>query len=109
MEQLAELIKKAHNPMLVKPNEAPAGNMIYHVYNDGEVTLQKGGDAYLCRSESIMRYGFSSTVSSDLFPMKIDNGKKIHGYAIVTSEDAYKIHDEIYKILTTKKSEEKKN
>lgn len=107
MEQLAELIKKAHNPNLVKPKEAPSANMIYHVYNDGEITLQKGGDAYLRRSESIMQFGFSSSVPAELFPLKVNNGEKTHGYAIVTSTDADKIHEAIFKLISTKKTEEK--
>lgn len=36
---------------LVHPNESPNGNTIYHLYSDGEITSQKGGWAYLQRSE----------------------------------------------------------
>ena len=36
---------------LVMPNEAPSANTIYHLYSNGEFTYQKGGDAYLRRSE----------------------------------------------------------
>jgi hypothetical protein len=36
---------------LVNPRESPNGNLIYHLYNDGEITYQKGGWAYLQRSE----------------------------------------------------------
>lgn len=36
---------------LVMPNESPNGNTIYHLYSNGQFTFQKGGDAYLRRSE----------------------------------------------------------
>ena len=36
---------------LVNPKESPNENIIYHLYSDGEITFQKGGWAYLQRSE----------------------------------------------------------
>jgi hypothetical protein len=36
---------------LVNPKESPNGNIIYHLYSDGKITSQKGGWAYLARSE----------------------------------------------------------
>jgi hypothetical protein len=35
---------------LIHPEESPNANIIYHLYNDGEITSQKGGWAYLQRS-----------------------------------------------------------
>ena len=45
-----DLIKKLNNPDLIKKNESPNGNIIYHLYSDGTITRQKGGWAYLKRS-----------------------------------------------------------
>ncbi len=36
---------------LIDPDQSPNGNIIYHLYSDGSVTYQKGGWAYLQRSE----------------------------------------------------------
>lgn len=36
---------------LLHPEEAPNGNTMYHLYSNGKFTFQKGGDAYLRRSE----------------------------------------------------------
>ena len=33
------------------PQESPNGNTMYHLYSNGKLTFQKGGDAYLKRSE----------------------------------------------------------
>jgi hypothetical protein len=35
---------------LIHPDESPNVNTIYHLYNDGEITSQKGGWAYGQRS-----------------------------------------------------------
>jgi hypothetical protein len=49
---------KAHNKYyefsptgLIDLNKSPNGNIIYHLYSNGEITSQKGGTAYLQRSE----------------------------------------------------------
>jgi hypothetical protein len=36
---------------LLNETESPNGNIIYHLYSDGNITFQKGGWAYLQRSE----------------------------------------------------------
>lgn len=55
---LNESIIAAHNAHyidsptgLVNPNESPNGNQIYHLYSTGEISYQKGGWAYMRRSE----------------------------------------------------------
>ena len=35
---------------LWKPDESPNGNTMFHLYNDGEITYEKGGFAYGKRS-----------------------------------------------------------
>ena len=47
---LQELIQTHHDPNLVKPDEAPNGNIQTLVFNDGEIMTTKGGDAFLQRS-----------------------------------------------------------
>lgn len=61
MSTIAELnqeIINAHNAHiknnkneLIDENEAPNGNIVYHLYANGTITHQKGGKAYLSRSE----------------------------------------------------------
>jgi hypothetical protein len=86
MDNLKSFIEKAHNLSLVDENESPNGNTIYHIYSDGEITYQKGGWAYLQRSEFSDSCIFLKKNYHDLFPMK---GR--YSYAVVTRDDAYKI------------------
>ena len=87
LEQIQTEIKNAHNPGLVLPEESPNGNWITHLYSYGEITSQKGGWAYLQRSEFTFSYDRFKKNYSDLFPMKRDNNT----YAIMTDEDAKRI------------------
>lgn len=97
-EQIYELVKQSHNPNLIEQcdfplepnynkNTSPCSNSIYHLYNDGEITSQKGAWAYLDRSEFIIEYGIGYKFDINRFPKQC--GKT--GYAIVTSADANKI------------------
>jgi len=86
MDNLKTFIEKAHNLGLVDPNESPNGNTIFHIYSNGEITYQKGGWAYLSRSEFSESCVFLKKNYYDLFPMKDERS-----YAIVTREDAHKI------------------
>lgn len=88
-QKIQEKINSSHNPDLVIKDASPNGNRIYHIYSDGEITNQKGGWAYLCRSEfsdkpPIGRYPHNLT-----FPIK--SGE--HSYAVVTEKDAHLIRD----------------
>ena len=58
IEKLNSDIIAAHNKHyesssngLINPKESPNGNGINHLYSNGEITWQKGGWAYLQRSE----------------------------------------------------------
>ena len=86
-EQIKDAIEKAHNPSLVIKTESPNGNIIYHLYSDGEITSQKGGWAYLQRSEFTSKYSLCKKNYFDIFPMKLKN----LSYAIVTENDANQI------------------
>jgi hypothetical protein len=70
---------------LVNPDEAPNGNIIYHLYSDGGITFQKGGRAYLARSE----FSTESTIGGHRelrmqFPNEADYGRT---YVILTREE----------------------
>ena len=87
LEQIKIAIDKSHNPNLVIHDESPNGNIIYHLYCDGKITYQKGGWAYLQRSEFIEKNASCKKNYLNLFPIIKFN----YSYAIVTQEDAYKI------------------
>lgn len=84
MEEIYNLITKYHDPSLVKPLESPNGNLIYHLYNDGEITQQKGGYAYKARTEFTMESSIKNRLDPKYFPIKKDD----IGYAIMTYENA---------------------
>ena len=90
-----EMIDSMHNPGLVKPNESPNENRIYHIYSDGEITNQKGGWAYGQRSEFVDQHptGYKGKYN---FPLK----SSTNSYAIVTFEDAIKIRTAMIKEKT---------
>lgn len=78
---------------LLKPNESPNGNTMYHLYNDGEITYQKGGWAYGQRS-----------VFQDGLP--VNNMKKLQ---LNFPKDMGVIGGETYAILTQKECQEFRN
>ena len=91
MESIKSFIKQTHNPKLVQPEESPNGNIIYHIYSDGEITFQKGGWAYLQRSEFTDSYALSLKKKYyELFPIKHSTNIS---YAIVTEKDAKSIRN----------------
>lgn len=91
MDSIKSFIDQVHNPKLVQPKESPNGNIIYHIYCDGEITYQKGGWAYLQRSEFTDSYQPSLKKKYyDIFPIK--NSTNI-SYAIVTRQDAISIRN----------------
>jgi hypothetical protein len=95
MEELISFVNYSHNPALVCPKAAPNGNIVYHIYSNGEITYQKGGDAYLNRSEYTDSCAYLKKNYYELFPMKIN---KQLSYAIVTKENAKQIQSMLLKI-----------
>ena len=95
LSELIELVKGCDNPELATYND---GEKIYHIYNDGEITEQKGGDMYLRRNERTLReyYDIGHNFDHTEFPHKTSSKK--YGYAIVTHEDALKIRDLMIKL-----------
>ena len=101
LQQISECIASAHNPALVIKTESPNGNIIHHVYSDGEITSQKGGWAYLQRSEFTEVFPKFGKQFIDLFPIKTNNRYDGNfSYAIVTEENALKIVSMITKYQT---------
>lgn len=86
-EEIQKLIDSSHDPKLIKQNEQPNANIIYHIYNDGEITQQKGGWAYLRRTEFSIKGPICKEIPTVNFPL----GKGQYKYAITTLEDALKI------------------
>lgn len=95
LEGLYELVKQVHNPDLVIKDASPNGNTIFHIYNDGEITYQKGGWAYGQRSVATDKYPFSNKkFDSTRFPIQGSDifGKTI-GHAIATEQDCYRVRN----------------
>lgn len=90
-KSLQDMITAYHNPDLVQPNASPNGNRIYHIYSDGEITHQKGGFAYLMRSEFSEKSPVRGFKGDAIFPKQ----GPTHSYAIVTEEHANLIREEM--------------
>ena len=96
-QEIYDLIVKYHDPTLIKPLESPNGNLIYHLYNDGEITQQKGGYAYKARSEFTLESPIfiKNSLDPNYFPIKIND----IGYAIMTYENALIIRNLMMALL----------
>ena len=81
---IQEAINSSHNKNLINKNIAPNENIIYHLYQDGEITSQKGSWAYGRRSEFTLNYSIQGYRNKFIFP--INQGAV--GYAIVTEENS---------------------
>lgn len=82
---------------LVIRTESPNGNVIYHLYDNGEITHQKGGWAYQQRSEFTLRSRLFYGKSPYTFPQKTHD----HTYAILTEEECLAMREKM-KILAGK-------
>lgn len=90
LKSIEDDAERFHNPDLVKESR------VYHLYNTGEFTNQKGGDIYQQRSEfttkpEILEY---SDVNLN-FPVK-RNGQS---FAILTEEDGKKIRKKMLEFI----------
>ena len=83
-EIIQQKISSSHNKNLIDENMAPNANIICHIYQDGEITSQKGSWAYGRRSEFTLHYPIHGYTNNFIFPL--NRGK--FGYAIVTEENA---------------------
>lgn len=70
---------------LVNPTESPNGNQIYHLYSTGEISFQKGGWAYMQRSEFMTHGTLPNYQKLALkFPKRAADGST---YVILTEEE----------------------
>lgn len=83
IEQIESMLNMYNDLTLIKPNESPNGNIIYHLYEDGSLTYQKGGFAYKQRSEFTSLDGFGKINN-----LKFPNNKT---YVVITEEHAIEI------------------
>lgn len=83
-DDIQKVITSSHSKNLIDENMAPNANIIYHIYQDGEITSQKGSWAYDRRSEFTLHYPIHGYTNNFIFPL--NRGK--FGYAIVTQENA---------------------
>lgn len=92
IEQLNTFINEAHNAHyrdtpngLINANESPNGNQIYHLYSTGEISFQKGGRAYMQRSEFMTHGNMPNYQKLRLkFPNAAADGST---YVILTEEE----------------------
>ena len=105
IEQLNIDIITAHNKHyesspngLVIPKESPNGNTIYHLYSDGEITCQKGGWAYLNRSEFSLKYPINRYEKISLhLPKKYDTCSAT--YAILTDKECLEFREKMVNLI----------
>lgn len=83
--------KKCH---LIKYDKAPNYNIIYHFYNDGEITTQKGGIAYKRRSEFMYKPALINNYKNINFKLPINCGDGI-SYAILTDIECNSFYEKL--------------
>ena len=79
---------------LINVNDSPNGNRIYHLYDDGEITSQKGGWTYQQRSEFTVEYPFIYGKSPYIFPNKCGD----HMYVILTESECKQMREKMQKL-----------
>ena len=90
---------------LIIPTESPNGNLIYHLYENGEITFQKGGWAYLERSEFTSKHLiYYSNMLNLNFPNKSDSGMT---YVVLTQEECEKFRKTIEDLVSEIPNESK--
>jgi len=82
---------------LVNPKDSPNGNQIYHLYSTGEISFQKGGWAYLQRSECIAEGKITNYQQLGLkLPKEAADGST---YAILTKEECTKFRVQMIDLI----------
>ena len=99
--KIYDMLKELNDDTLINPNESPNGNTIYHLYDDGNITSQKGGWAYGDRSEfnSVSSINIKMNLNINNFKHKRIANNITYGYIIVTYENARKIRTEMEKLV----------
>ena len=82
MDRINKEVEKLHNTDLLYDTH------VYHLYSDGEVTIEKAGDLYGFRTRFMVFPAMFET-SLFTFPLKCGN----HTYAILTYENILYIRE----------------
>jgi hypothetical protein len=103
IKELNDEIIAAHNKHyaesptgLWKPNESPNGNTMYHLYDDGEITYEKGGWAYGKRSV----FQFSMPINKIKFEFPkthVDNVNE--SYVMLTENECNEFRNKMISML----------
>jgi hypothetical protein len=102
--KIYDMLLQSNDDNLVKKDESPNENIIYHLYNDGNITSQKGGWAYGDRSEFIIMSTINKNINLDInkFNHKssnYNNNNITYGYIITTIQNAKFIRAEMLKLV----------
>ena len=103
LNEINSRIVAANNPNLVNIKEIPIKNIIYHLYNNGQITSQKGGWAYSCLGETT-NYKFRIINNARIyfrFPNILPDGTS---YAILTEIECIEFYKEMNEFLTLTKN-----
>ena len=82
------------------PNASPNENMIWHLYSDGQVTMQKGAYAYRNRSEF--------TIHSEILGIKehkftfVKKAADDTTYAILTQQECIQFRNKMLELVSKK-------
>ncbi len=100
-QEIVGMVNKYHDRSLHHFGKCPNENYIYHIYSDGEITCQKGGNEYGDRAEHFVDASCGiklSAQSIQQFPVWWNDGnvnEPYIGYAIVTCENAKIIREKM--------------
>jgi hypothetical protein len=82
---------------LINNNESPNGNQIYHLYSTGEISFQKGGSAYMRRSEFMTHGKLLNYKNLNLkFPKESADGST---YVILTEQESKNFRAKMVELL----------
>lgn len=93
LDMLKSLVNKLHDPALI------ACSSVTHIYNNGEITSQKGGEIYGHRSEFVS-FPFIPEYNGNIldFPVRCSSNLS---YAVVTDLDARKIREQMIQLVNS--------
>lgn len=107
-DEIYNLLNLYNDDNLIKSDVNPDKNTIYHLYNDGRITYQFGGWAYLQRKENELKSYICKNLYLDIekfihiYTTENNNYErkncKTHGYVVVTYEDALMLRGEMEKL-----------
>jgi hypothetical protein len=87
---------------LINSNVSPNGNLVHHLYSDGEITFQKGSWAYLERGEYTLK---SKLEDCNLLKLELPLKSEFTTYAILSEEDCIKFRNKMEVLIKSIKDE----